>query len=426
MPTPPALSHTGPNAAAAAIETPPASPVAAYVVILAGVCAAVHMGKLPPAITALQGALGMSLLQAGFLLSLIQLAGMSLGVALGALADGLGLRRSMLAGLSLLSVASLLGGFATGVPALMLLRACEGFGFLLVVLPAPGMLRRLVPAQRLNKVLGLWGAYMPLATASALLVGPLWIGALGWRSWWWGLAALSALMALGLARAVPPAAAASRAAAGATLRWTTRLRQTLSAPAPWWVALTFSVYSAQWLAVVGFLPAIYTQAGVSGGSTALLTAAVAGVNMIGNMASGRLLHAGIAPTRLLLLGFVVMGLATAAAFAGDGAAGLPPMARYLALLAFSGVGGLIPGTLFALAVRAAPGEHLLSTTIGWMQQWSAFGQFAGPPLVAWVTGRAGGWHWTWLVTGACACAGLALTAVIRRWLASETALERRP
>ena len=30
--------------------------------ILAGVCAAVHMGKLPPAITALQGALGMSLM----------------------------------------------------------------------------------------------------------------------------------------------------------------------------------------------------------------------------------------------------------------------------------------------------------------------------------------------------------------------------
>jgi CP family cyanate transporter-like MFS transporter len=419
-------SATSPrDAVRTAADLPPAPPAAAYIVILAGVCAAVHMGKLPPAITALQAALGMSLLQAGFLLSLIQLAGMTVGVALGAVADGLGLRRSMLAGLAVLSLASVLGGFATSVPALMALRACEGFGFLLVVLPAPGLLRRLVPAQRLNKVLGLWGAYMPLATASALLVGPLWIEALGWSAWWWGLAGLSALMALGLARAVPAAAAASRAAPGASLRWTTRLRQTLSAPAPWWVALTFSVYSAQWLAVVGFLPAIYTQAGVSGGSTAVLTAAVAGVNMIGNMASGRLLHRGVAPTRLLAVGFVVMGLSTAAAFAGDASAGLPPLARYAALLAFSAVGGLIPGTLFALAVRAAPGDHLLSTTIGWMQQWSAFGQFAGPPLVAWVTSRAGGWHWTWLVTGACACAGLGLTAVIGRWLAAEAALENR-
>ena len=67
--------------------------------MLAGVCAALHVGKLPPAIAALQQALGVTLLQAGFLLSLVQLAGMTAGVAFGALADGLGLRRSMLLGL---------------------------------------------------------------------------------------------------------------------------------------------------------------------------------------------------------------------------------------------------------------------------------------------------------------------------------------
>jgi CP family cyanate transporter-like MFS transporter len=89
-----------------------------------------------------------------------------------------------------------------------------------------------------------------------------------------------------------------------------------------------------------------------------------------------------------------MALAATAAFAGGPDGGLPPALRYLAVLLFSGVGGLIPATLFSLAVRLAPSEHTLSTTVGWVQQWSSLGQFAGPPLVAWVASLAGGWQYT--------------------------------
>ena len=46
--------------------------------------------------------------------------------------------------------------------------------------------------------------------------------------------------------------------------------------------------------------------------------------------------------------------------------------------------------------------------LGWMLQWSSFGQFAGPPLAAWAAARAGGWHVTWWVTGACAIVGPAV------------------
>lgn len=396
----------------------------ALVVILGGVAAALHVGKLPPAIPALQQALGLTLLQAAFLLSMVQGAGMCAGVAFGALADSLGLKRSMLVGLSVLVVASALGGASDDVTLLLVLRAAEGFGFLLTVLPAPGLVRRLVPPERMSLMLGLWGAYMPLATASALLVGPLWIGAIGWRSWWWLLAAISAAMAWWLARAVPAAAAipaatpapnAAPAVAPAQPRFASRLRQTLGARGPWLAAASFAVYSGQWLAVIGFLPSIYTQAGISGAATGVLTALAAAVNMIGNIGSGRLLHRGAKPVTLLVVGFVTMGLATVLAFAGGAQGeGLPAWLRYLAVLAFSSVGGLVPATLFAVGVRVAPSEHTLSTTLGWMQQWSAFGQFIGPPLVAWVAGIAGGWQLTWLVTGASSLIGLALTAAIAR------------
>ena len=50
------------------------------VVILAGVTAALHVGKLPPALPLLRETLGVTLLQAGFLLSLVQVAGMALGL----------------------------------------------------------------------------------------------------------------------------------------------------------------------------------------------------------------------------------------------------------------------------------------------------------------------------------------------------------
>ena len=79
--------------------------------------------------------LGLTLVEAGFLLSLVQLAGMAAGLAFGLLADRLGGRRSMVCGLALLAVASSCGGGAESPAALMGWRALEGCGFLLVVLP---------------------------------------------------------------------------------------------------------------------------------------------------------------------------------------------------------------------------------------------------------------------------------------------------
>ena len=111
---------------------------AAWLVILAGVSAALHVGKLAPALTALRDALDMGLVEAGFLISLVQFAGMAAGLFIGLAADGMGLRRCMLLGLGILGLASLAGAFSRGAEALLWLRALEGLGVLLACLPAPG------------------------------------------------------------------------------------------------------------------------------------------------------------------------------------------------------------------------------------------------------------------------------------------------
>ncbi len=385
----------------------------ALVVIAAGVCAALHVGKLAPAIPALRAALDMTLVQAAFALSLVQLAGLTLGLLFGGVADALGGRRSMVVGLLLLALASALGGAAPDAASLMAMRGLEGLGFLMVALPAPGLVRRLVAPAKLSLMMGVWGSYMPLATALVLLLGPLVLVSLGWRIWWWLLAGLTLLMAALLLRAVPaaPAERASPATPGLA-----RIRLTLAAPGPWLVAVCFALYSGQWLAVIGFLPAIVSQAGVPAVALGAMTALAAAVNMLGNLAAGRLQQRGVPPRRLLLTGFAVMGAAALAAFHGDAGAGLPPLARYAAVLLFSGVGGLIPATLFTLAVRVAPSEGTLASTVGWVQQWSSLGQMLGPPAVAWVASRAGSWQYTGWVTATCSLAGLALVPGLMRQL----------
>jgi MFS family permease len=393
-----------------------------WVIVLTGMCAALHVAKIPPALPVLQVELGLTLLQAGFLLSAVQVASMTLGLLVGLSVDGLGLKRSMLFGLGLLFVASALGGFARHADVLLFLRALEGLGFLCVVMPAPSLIRRTVSPEQLNGRMGWWGTYMPSGNALALLVGPLFVVSLGWHIWWWLLSSITLATFFWVRAAVPDVQGLTVPSAQTHANnsaWRERLKSTVTNKGPWLVSLGFAVYASQWMAVVGFLPTVYAQMGLSAGLTGVLTACVALVNVSGNIMSGRLLQRGWSARRLLQIGFACMALGAIGAFAQWQMQGLPTVAKFLCVVMFSAVGGLIPGTLFSTAVRLAPSEHTVSTTVGFMQQLSALGQFLGPPLVAWVAVMVGGWQWTWVVTVSLSVIGLWLAQCIGHALLAE-------
>ena len=384
-------------------------------VLAAGVATALHLGKLPPAVPVLQAELGMTLVQAGFMLALIQLAGMFLGLAFGIGADGIGLKRSMVIGLSILSVAGVASGFSHHVGGLLVLRAVEGFGFLLATVPAPGLLRRIVPPDQTTRVLGVWGAYVPFGTALGMLVGPRVLAAFTWPIWWWLVAAGTAVMAAAVwvrVPADPPRSASgsgsSSAVAVLSVPWRERASLTVRSPGPWLGALTFGVYGAQWMAVIGFLPTLYAASGWTGALGATLTASVAAVNVIGNISAGVLLHHGWRAEVVVGVGFAGQVIGAFLAFATLTES--QPVVRFAGALIFSTVGGLVPGGIFALAPTLAPGESTISTTVGWIQQWSSAGQVAGPPVVAWIATALGGWQWTWAFSLACCVAGALLAA----------------
>jgi CP family cyanate transporter-like MFS transporter len=393
-----------------------------WVIVLTGMCAALHVAKIPPALPVLQAELGLTLLQAGFLLSAVQVASMTLGLLVGLSVDGLGLKRSMLFGLGLLFAASALGGFAHHADVLLLLRALEGLGFLCVVMPAPSLIRRTVLPEQLNGRMGWWGTYMPSGNALALLVGPLFVVSLGWHVWWWLLSGITLATFFWVRAAVPDVqqvTASFEQSNPNNSAWRERLKSTITNKGPWLVSLGFAVYASQWMAVIGFLPTVYAQMGLSAGLTGVLTACVALVNVSGNIMSGRLLQRGWPARRLLQIGFSCMALGAIGAFAQWQSQSLPTVAKFLCVVMFSAVGGLIPGTLFSTAVRLAPSEDTVSTTVGFMQQLSAVGQFLGPPLVAWVAVIVGGWQWTWVITVSLSVIGLWLAQRIGQALLAQ-------
>jgi len=473
----------------------------AFWVVFAGVAVAMHIGKLPPAIPALKADLHTSLMQAGFLLSMIQFAGMTLGLWVGLFADVLGLKRCMMTGLVVLTLSSLLGASAETSETLLLTRFFEGLGVLLTAMPAPSLIRLMLQGQALSRALGWWAAYIPIGTAFALSLGPWVIKPYGWSSWWMLMALMTALAAWGLYKGVP-AGLSNHQDGFSVSPWGSRLSLTLTSKGPWLVALCFGCYSAQWLSVIGFLPTVTQDMGLSPTSSGAVTAWVALVNMIGNVASGFFLARALkksqdrlqkqeearlakeklqeelnftmeqarqkelderlkqnpfytplvsskvelpsaapkppvdpvakesgareqysrlgmfwemvsAPeflaVRLLWIGFSVMGLGAILAYAQVGGMSLPAEYRFASILLFSAVGGMVPGTLFALGVKVSPSNECVAITVGWMQQWSSLGQFFGPPLVAWVATRMGGWQMTWSVTAFMASLGLVVT-----------------
>ncbi|MGA1067861.1 MAG: CynX/NimT family MFS transporter [Burkholderiaceae bacterium] len=382
-------------------QAQPTSGLPAALVVAAGIVAAMHVGKVAPAIPVLQTQLGLTLVQAGWLLSLSQMAGMLTAVLIGMVADGIGLRRSLLTGLTLLGSLSLLTGLATSASQLLMMRAIEGAAILMVIVPGPALLRTLVDPARLSSAMGFWGTFMPTGTAAALLLGPPLMAHAGWAMWWTALGGLALLMAAIFAWGVP------RVASRAFQLDSRRLITVWRTPQVWRVALAFGCYSGQWLVVIGFLPTLLQSGGASAAAAGSMAAIASAANIAGNLVGGRLLQRGVPSQKVLTIGFAAMAIGAFVVFATPPTT--PVAIKLAAVLVFSGVGGMIPGSLFSLAVKAAPSDDTASTALGWTTQMSMLGQFCMPPVVAALATAQGGWGLSWLVTGGLCLLGVLLT-----------------
>ncbi|MDI9335885.1 MAG: MFS transporter [Gammaproteobacteria bacterium] len=395
-----------------------------------GIVAAVHIGKLPPALIVLQKDFAYSLKEAGLLLSIVQLVGMTLGLVLGFFVQYLGLRIGLLLGLAGLGVASFAGAFSSSGWMMLLSRVVEGMGFLLTVISIPPMIRHWAPPEKVHRLMGWWGGYMPIGTALAYFFGVLVVNRYNWQIWWQMSSGITWVYFIFILKLLP--VHLSSQSTVLSVSGVNALRQTTRAWGPWLLAGIFAVYASQWLIVIGFLPKLMTEMGGSVWNVAIASAWVALVNVIGNVFSGVILekqqkwqdNAISAPSvwklwlhnpaQVIVLGFLGMMVGGFIAFVELSGVLLPVWVKWLGFVGFSAFGGLVPATLFACINHLAPHKDTVSITGGMMQQGSAFGQFWGPLVSAWLASVAHTWKYTWVIVFLCSALGIYMAKIMSR------------
>lgn len=128
----------------------------------------------------------------------------------GRLADVLGARRTLLAGLAVFTAASLATGLATNAPMLLSGRVAQGVGAALLSPAALAIVTTTFHGPERNKALGIWAAIGGTGAAAGVLVGGALTSGPGWQWVFYinvpvGIAVLAALPALVPARAPRPA-----------------------------------------------------------------------------------------------------------------------------------------------------------------------------------------------------------------------------
>ena len=381
---------------------------AVWAVFAGGLIAGAYIGKVPPALPALRADFALTLVEAGYIATMLNLIGGTVGMFAGAFSDRFGHKRIALGGLALMTAGGLAGAFASAYALLLFSRFLEGAGFIMMTVSGVALTAHAAAGTDRPKAMALWSCYMPAGGSLAMLVAAVALALYDWRSLWVAISAAAALCYVLVAQSVPP-----RASPGGV--GLLRLgAESLTHPATLLLCVAFAGYVAQWSAFFTWLPTFVV--GERGGSTmqgALLTAAWVAINVPGVLAGGWLMARGAPRSRMIVLGSAIQALAAAGAFLDV----LPDWGRYASCLAFSFFGGVIPAAVFSGVAGFARSSQHIGTVSGMVMQTAQLSQFVSPILVAWLATRFGGWHaalWVMLAFAASAAlCGFALTRIER-------------
>ena len=383
--------------------------------IASGVAASLHVGKVPPALPALREELALGLVAGGWVASIFNLIGATLGIASGLAADRLGARRVLVAGLLFLVAGSVWGAAVDSGTALLATRVLSGLGLVTVAVAAPGIIVAVTPPRDHGLALGAWSIYMPAGMAIAMLSAPFVLPGLGWRGLWLLHAGLTVMVLVVVLAAI-------RGASGGTSPPRRINADALRRPGPWLLAAAFGCYTVQFFAVTTWMPTFLVEShGSTREAAALAGALVVAANILGCLVGAWLLHRDVARWKLLAITFLVMTPCAVGAFSAVLSPGLT-----VALAAiFSAVGGLLPAAVLAGTAAHAPTRDHVATVNGFVVQGSHVGVVVGPPVFAAFVASLGGWEQGWMLMAALGIAGLGVTAGIRAVERKEEAVASR-
>lgn len=312
-----------------------------------------------------------SLLTLGALLAIYDGAEVVLKPIFGTLADRIGARTVLVAGLLIFAVASAAYAMVDTTAMLWAGRFGQGVGAAAFSPSASALVARLTPAGGHGRAFGTYGFYKSIGYTLGPLLGGLIVSLGGMRTLFAVMAVLAVAVATWAMICVP------------TVRPLPRRRQTLldtvrrfsesSFVTP---TLALAAATAALSVGVGFLPVLGTQAGLSPVVTGAVVSVLAFVTAVTQPLAGRAFDAGrlSAGTGIACgIAFTALGLASAA---------LPGLVGLLCAAVVIGLGcGLITPLAFTTLAQSTP-EERLGQTMGAAEIGRECGDAAGPLVVA--------------------------------------------
>ena len=384
-----------------------------WVAFGAGIVAATHIGKLPPALPEIRLALDAGLVTGGWIASMISCTGFALGLVAGSLADRLGQRQVLIFGLLAMTAGSLLGAFAQSGEVMLLSRFIEGVGYTSVTITGAGMITHVTAAGDRKWALGIWSSYVPVGFSVMLIAGALVLEAWGWRTLW----LISSGITVVWAGIVWKATLGWQRQSGnvAMTSMLNNVTRCLASPGALLAAGCFALYASQHISMMAWLPSYMRE--VCGSSTlvaAVVPAVVLMFNAIGNWFSAWAMGRGVSIWSLLAVGAIGMGLSQIGIFS----AFLPDTARLGFAVLFGICGGMVPAAALGSVAIYTPSPSQIGTMNGLMVMGTSTGMLFGPPAVAAMRAVMGNWNdVVWLMVSL-ATVGVILAVLSRR-------LERR-
>lgn len=151
------------------------------------------------------------------------------------------------------------------------------------------------------------------------------------------------------------------------------------------------------------------QRGYSALTSAALTSLALISGLPGNLTGSWLLHHHVSRAWLIGGTLIAIGLAAFGVFSSA----LPDGLRYILVLAFAAIGGILPAAVLGSAPFHAASPRQVGLVNGMLVQGSGIGQLLGPPVLAYVVTQ-GGWDSAGFLMIGTTIGGAALAALISR------------
>ncbi|WP_420406245.1 CynX/NimT family MFS transporter [Nisaea sp.] len=377
--------------------------------VLAGVVAALQVGKVPLALPELRTDLGLSLVGGGWLASQLHLFAAIFAIGMSMATDRLGPARLLVWAMLTMAAGSALGVSSESAVLLFAGRALESLGFLATSISAPTLIVAAARPRDRSLALGCWSAYFPVGAAIAMVAAPAFLAAWGWRGLWLADSAVCIAMALLLWVMLHPDrwSGVPQPHRGRGLR---DVLETLRLPAPYLFALAFFFYACAIFALMTWMPTFLIEhMGYSLERAALLGALVVVINVVGNLGAAWLMHRGL--PRWVILAISFLGAIATAWFVFAGTA--PDTLRVPAAIAMSCVCGVLPAACLAGAPAHARSAAEVATCSGVVVHGSNLGNLLAAPIFATVVTYFGGWSNGHLPMIGVGILGLLVTVAVR-------------